>query len=80
MAVGDEMLTVIACWRPFEQGEIVRLDSCESTNEIILTKNVSNQGDLVSTPNQTLGEDIETEHGLVLSIISWGVGHCIQNL
>ena len=55
MAVGDEMLTVIACWRPFEQGEIVRLDSCESTNEIILKKNVASQGDLVSTPNQTLG-------------------------
>ena len=80
MAVGDEMLTVIACWRPFEQGEIVRLDSCESTNEIILTKNVSSQGDLVSTPNQTLGRGyrnrawIGSEHNFM------GVGHCIQNL
>ncbi len=55
LAVGDEMLTAIACWRPFEQGEIVRLDSCESTNEIILEKNTVNQGDLVSTRNQTAG-------------------------
>ena len=54
-AIGDEMLTVIACWKPFEEGEILRIDSCESTNEVILTKNEIKQGDLISTPNQTAG-------------------------
>ena len=55
ISLGDEILTVIACWRPFENAEISRLEICESTNEEILARDQLNQGDLIICANQTLG-------------------------
>ena len=55
ISLGDEILTVIACWRPFENAEISRLEICESTNEEILAREQLNQGDLIICANQTLG-------------------------
>lgn len=55
VAVGDEMLTVIACWKPFEQALTLHLDSCESTNDEILDKINATQGDLITSTHQTSG-------------------------
>ena len=54
VCVGDEILTVIACWRPFERAEILRLESCESTNDEILN-NGGVEGKLITTAKQTAG-------------------------
>ena len=53
--VGDELLTAIACWRPFEDAEIIRLESCESTNDEILEGEGVSQGTLVVSANQISG-------------------------
>ena len=54
-AVGDEMLTVIACWKPFEESVTLHLDSCESTNDEILDKIDAKQGDLITSAHQNSG-------------------------
>jgi len=53
--IGDERLTVIACWRPFEGASIGRLDTCDSTNDEIFRLGVVNQGTFLSTEKQTGG-------------------------
>ena len=53
--VGDERLTVIACWRPFEHAPVIRLESCKSTNDEVLKMKNSPQGTLVSTEKQDSG-------------------------
>jgi len=53
--IGDERLTVVACWRPFEQAGITRLDSCQSTNDKILNQNNAIEGTFVSTEKQVSG-------------------------
>ncbi|MEC8927221.1 MAG: 50S ribosomal protein L11 methyltransferase, partial [Candidatus Thermoplasmatota archaeon] len=34
--LGDERLTIVACWRPFENAKMIRLESCQSTNDSVL--------------------------------------------
>ena len=53
--VGDECLTVVACWRPFENADVIRLESCQSTNDEVLNLNNVHQGTLVSTEKQVSG-------------------------
>ena len=55
IGLGDERLTVIACWRPFEGVELGRLESCNSTNDEILGRGAVKQGTFVSTERQTGG-------------------------
>ena len=53
--VGDERLTVVACWRPFEQAEVIRLETCHSTNDEVFDLDNAEQGSLVSTEKQVSG-------------------------
>ena len=53
--VGDERLTVVACWRPFEHSPMIRLDSCQSTNDEVMNLNDAPQGTMVSTEKQVSG-------------------------
>ena len=53
--LGDEELTVVACWKPFEGAEIIRLDSCESTNDEIFNMSESVQGNLIIAKKQSSG-------------------------
>ena len=53
--LGDERLTVVACWRPFENAEIHRLKSCKSTNDELLNLGTAVQGTFVSTEEQVSG-------------------------
>ncbi len=53
--LGDERLTVVACWRPFENAKIIRLQSCQSTNDEIMNLDNAIQGTLVSTKKQVSG-------------------------
>jgi len=53
--LGDECLTVVACWRPFENAKMIRLESCQSTNNQVLNLDDANQGTLVSTEKQVSG-------------------------
>ena len=55
VVIGDERLTVIACWRPFEGAALSRLESCDSTNDEILDLGTVVQGTFVSTEKQTGG-------------------------
>ena len=55
VVIGDERLTVIACWRPFEGAASSRLESCDSTNDEILGLGMVEQGTFVSTDRQTGG-------------------------
>ena len=55
IAIGDERLTVIACWRPFEGATLKRLESCDSTNDEILRQGLVDQGTFISTERQTGG-------------------------
>ena len=53
--LGDERLTVVAFWKPFENAEIICLDTCESTNDEIFDKVDKNEGDLITTKKQISG-------------------------
>lgn len=53
--VGDERLTIVACWRPFENASITRLDSCPSTNDEIINLGMVRQGTFLSTEIQVSG-------------------------
>ncbi len=53
--LGDERLTVVACWRPFENSRMIRLESCQSTNDQVLNLDNATQGTLVSTEKQVSG-------------------------
>jgi len=53
--LGDERLTVVACWRPFENAPMIRLESCQSTNESVLEMDNAGQGTFVSTEKQVSG-------------------------
>ena len=53
--IGDEKLTVIACWRPFEGSTSKRLRECESTNDEIFRLGVVEQGTFLSTESQVGG-------------------------
>ena len=53
--IGDERLTVIACWRPFEGSTTNRLEKCDSTNDEILSKGMVEQGTFLSTECQIGG-------------------------
>ena len=55
IAIGEERLTVIACWRPFEGVVPERLESCDSTNDEILAMGAVKQGTFVSAERQTGG-------------------------
>jgi len=55
ISTGDERLTVVACWRPFETAEIHRLKSCTSTNDELLKIATEVQGTLLSTEEQVSG-------------------------
>jgi len=55
MVIGDERLTVVACWRPFETAQINRMKSCKSTNDELLNNENSIQGTFVSTEKQVSG-------------------------
>ena len=57
---GDERLTVVACWRPFEGAMKIRLESCNSTNDEVSNINESIQGTSVSTEMQISGRG---QHG-----------------
>ncbi len=52
--IGDEKLTVIAAWRPFEAVNPIILDECESTNAEILDSKC-NIGQLIISRKQTQG-------------------------
>ncbi|PDH27919.1 MAG: hypothetical protein CND85_00295 [Marine Group II euryarchaeote MED-G33] len=53
--IGDERLTVIACWRPFEGASSKRLPTCQSTNDEIFSLGMIQQGTFVSTDQQVSG-------------------------
>ena len=53
--LGDERLTVVACWRPFENAKMSRLESCQSTNDQVLNLERAIQGTLVSAEKQVSG-------------------------
>tara|TARA_B110000438_G_scaffold259984_1_gene269750 strand:- start:3173 stop:4582 length:1410 start_codon:yes stop_codon:yes gene_type:complete len=53
--VGDERLTVVACWRPFEGADITRLESCPSTNDEVMNLGMVKQGTFISTEIQNSG-------------------------
>ena len=55
ITIGDERLTVVACWRPFETAEIHRLKSCKSTNDELRKLRTKVQGTFVSTQEQVSG-------------------------
>ncbi|MEE3083200.1 MAG: 50S ribosomal protein L11 methyltransferase [Candidatus Thermoplasmatota archaeon] len=57
--VGDEKLSVIAVWRPFQKTEPILLDECKSTNLEILDSDV-NIGQLIMALEQTEGRG---QHG-----------------
>ena len=53
--LGDEELTVVACWKPFDGAEIIQLESCESTNDEIFNMEHNVQGNLVTAKKQISG-------------------------
>jgi len=53
--IGDERLTVVACWRPFENALISRVESCASTNDEIFNLGRVSQGAFLSTKTQHSG-------------------------
>ncbi|MEE2748225.1 MAG: 50S ribosomal protein L11 methyltransferase [Candidatus Thermoplasmatota archaeon] len=53
--IGDECLTVVACWRPFESAQIRRVENCDSTNDELLNEEGGVQGTFLSTEKQVLG-------------------------
>ncbi len=53
--IGDEQLTAIACWRPFEGSEIIRLKKCGSTNDEIMDMKNAPQGTLIISAEQDSG-------------------------
>ncbi|MBN17781.1 MAG: hypothetical protein CMB37_06460 [Euryarchaeota archaeon] len=53
--IGDEKLTVIACWRPFEEAIKIHLEKCESTNSVAMELENAPTGSLVTTSHQTKG-------------------------
>ncbi|MDP6844864.1 MAG: 50S ribosomal protein L11 methyltransferase [Candidatus Thalassarchaeaceae archaeon] len=55
LVVGDERLTVVACWRPFENAMISRVESCASTNDAIFDLGMVRQGTFLSTKFQHSG-------------------------
>jgi len=54
-SIGDERLTVVACWKPFENATVSRIQSCESTNDEVFDLGMVSQGTFVSTNSQNSG-------------------------
>jgi methylase of polypeptide subunit release factors len=54
-SIGDERLTVVACWRPFENAAVSRIQSCASTNDEVFDLGMVSQGTFVSTNSQKSG-------------------------
>ena len=53
--IGDERLTVIACWRPFEGASSKRLQTCHSSNDEVFSLGMVQQGTFVITDQQVSG-------------------------
>jgi len=53
--IGEEKLTVISCWRPFEGADKIHLEKCDSTNNKAMELLSPSEGTLVTTNQQTKG-------------------------